>query len=43
MLATIYSYGTNRRKLPSFAPIDVTPRAIPNFKPVSVPTNVKLL
>lgn len=41
MLATIYSYGTNRRRLPSFAPIDVTPRAIPNFKPVSVPTNTK--
>lgn len=41
MLAPIYSYGTNRRRLPSFAPIDVTPRAIPNFKPVSVPTNVK--
>lgn len=41
MLATIYSYGTNRRRLPSFAPIDVTPRAIPNFKPISVPTNVK--
>lgn len=40
MLATIYSYGTNRRRLPSFAPIDVTPRAIPNFKPVSV-TNTK--
>ena len=42
MLATIYSYGTNRRRLPSFAPIDITPRAIPNFKPVSVPTNVKV-
>lgn len=41
MLATIYSYGTNRRRLPSFAPIDITPRAIPNFKPVSVPTNAK--
>ena len=41
MLATIYSYGTNRRRLPSFAPIDVTPRAIPNFKPISVPTNAK--
>lgn len=41
ILAPIYSYGTNRRRLPSFAPIDVTPRAIPNFKPVSVPTNVK--
>lgn len=42
MLATIYSYGTNRRRLPSFAPIDVTPRAIPNFKPVSIPTNAKI-
>ena len=41
MLAPIYSYGSDRRRLPSFAPIDVTPRAIPNFKPVSVPTNVK--
>lgn len=41
ILAPIYSYGTNRRKLPSFAPIDITPRAIPNFKPVSVPTNTK--
>lgn len=41
MLAPIYSYGTNRRRLPSFAPIDITPRAIPNFKPVSVPTNTK--
>lgn len=41
MLATIYSYGTNRRRLPSFAPIDVTPRAIPNFKPISVSTNTK--
>lgn len=41
MLATIYSYGTNRRRLPLFAPIDITPRAIPNFKPVSVPTNTK--
>lgn len=41
MLAPIYSYGTNRRRLPSFAPIDITPRAIPNFKPVSVPTNAK--
>lgn len=41
MLAPIYSYGTNRRRLPSFAPIDVTPRAIPNFKLVSVPTNTK--
>lgn len=41
MLAPIYSYGTNRRRLPSFAPIDVTPRAIPNFKPISVPTNTK--
>ena len=41
MLAPVYSYGTNRRKLPSFATIDITPRAIPNFKPVSVPTNTK--
>lgn len=41
MLAPIYSYGTNRRRLPSFAPINITPRAIPNFKPVSVPTNAK--
>ena len=41
MLAHIYSYGTNRRRLPSFAPIDVTPRAIPNFKLVSAPTNTK--
>lgn len=41
MLAPIYSYGTNRRRLPSFAPIDITPRAIPNFKPVSVSTNTK--
>lgn len=41
MLAPIYSYGTNRRRLPSFAPIDVTPKAIPNFKLVSVPTNTK--
>lgn len=41
MLAPIYSYGTNKRRLPSFAPIDVTPRAITNFKPVSVPTNAK--
>lgn len=41
MLAPIYSYGTNRRRLPSFAPIDVTPRAIPNFKPISVSTNTK--
>lgn len=40
MLATIYSCGTNKRRLPSFAPIDVTPRAIPNFKPISV-TNTK--
>lgn len=40
MLAPIYSYGTNKRRLPSFAPIDVTPRAIPNFKPVSA-TNTK--
>lgn len=41
MLAPIYSYGSDRRRLPSFAPIDVTPRAIPNFKLVSVPTNAK--
>lgn len=41
MLAPVYSYGINRRKLPSFATIDVTPRAIPNFKPISVPTNTK--
>lgn len=41
MLATIYSYGTNRR-LPSFAPIDVTTRAIPNFKPIYVSTNTKV-
>ncbi|WP_337380469.1 hypothetical protein [Phocaeicola coprophilus] len=41
MLAPIYSYGSDRRRLPSFAPIDVTPRAIPNFKPVSVPINTK--
>lgn len=41
MLAPIYSYGTNRRRLPSFAPIDITPRAIPNFKPVSIPINTK--
>lgn len=40
MLAPIYYYGTNKRRLPSFAPIDVTPRAIPNFKPVSA-TNTK--
>ena len=40
MLAPIYSYGSDRRRLPSFAPIDVTPRAIPNFKPVSA-TNAK--
>lgn len=40
MLAPIYSYGTDKRRLPSFAPIDVTPRAIPNFKPVSA-TNAK--
>ena len=40
MLAPIYSYGTNKRRLPSFVPIDVTPRAIPNFKPVSA-TNAK--
>ena len=41
MLAPIYSYGTDRRRFPSFASIDITPRAIPNFKPVSVPTNTK--
>ena len=41
MLAPVYSYGINRRRLPSFATIDVTPRAIPNFKPVSIPTNTK--
>lgn len=41
MLAPIYSYGSDRRRLPSFAPIDVTPRAIPNFKLVSAPTNIK--
>lgn len=41
MLAPIYSYGSDRRRLPSFASIDITPRAIPNFKPVSVPTNTK--
>lgn len=41
MLAPIYSYATNKRRLPSFAPIDVTPRAIPNFKSVSAPTNTK--
>ena len=41
MLAPIYSYGTNKRRLPSFAHIDITPRAIPNFKPVSIPTNAK--
>lgn len=41
MLAPIYSYGSDRRKFPSFASIDITPRAIPNFKPVSVPTNTK--
>lgn len=41
MLAPIYSYGTDKRKLPSFAPIDITPRAIPNFKFVSAPTNTK--
>lgn len=40
MLAPIYSYRTDKRRLPSFAPIDVTPRAIPNFKPVSA-TNAK--
>lgn len=42
MLAPIYSYGTDKRRFPSFAPIDVTPRAIPNFKPISVPTNTKV-
>lgn len=42
MLAPIYSYGTNKRRLPSFAPIEITPRAIPNFKPISVPTNTKV-
>jgi hypothetical protein len=42
MLAPIYSYGTDRRRLPSFSPIDITPRAIPNFKPISVPTNTKV-
>lgn len=41
MLAPIYSYGSDRRRLPSFAPIDITPRAIPNFKHISVPTNTK--
>ena len=41
MLAPIYSYGTDKRRFPSFASIDITPRAIPNFKPVSVPTNTK--
>lgn len=41
MLAPIYSYGSDRRRLPSFAPIDITPRAIPNFKPISIPTNTK--
>lgn len=41
MLAPIYSYGSDRRRLPSFAPIDITPRAIPNFKLVSAPTNTK--
>lgn len=41
MLAPIYSYGTDRRRLPSFATIDVTPRAIPNFKHISVPINTK--
>lgn len=40
MLAPIYSYGTDKKRLPSFAPIDITPRAIPNFKPVSA-TNAK--
>lgn len=42
MLAPIYSYGSDRRKFPSFASIDITPRAIPNFKPISVPTNTKV-
>ena len=42
MLAPIYSYGTDRRRFPSFASIDITPRAIPNFKPISVPTNTKV-
>lgn len=41
MLAPIYSYGSDRRRLPSFAPIDITPRAIPSFKLVSAPTNTK--
>lgn len=41
MLAPVYSYGSDRRKFPSFASIDITPRAIPNFKPVSVPINTK--
>ena len=41
MLAPIYSYGSDRRRIPSFAPIDITPRAIPNFKLVSAPTNTK--
>lgn len=41
MLAPVYSYGSDRRRFPSFASIDITPRAIPNFKPVSVPTNTK--
>lgn len=41
MLAPIYSYGSDRRRLPSFAPIDINPRAIPNFKPISVLTNTK--
>lgn len=42
MLAPIYSYGSDRRRFPSFATIDVTPRAIPNFKPISIPTNTKI-
>jgi len=37
MLAPIYSYGTNRRKYPSFANIDLTARAIPNFNPIAIP------
>nr|UVX61728.1 MAG: hypothetical protein [Bacteriophage sp.] len=39
--ASIYSIASVRRGLPSFAPIDITPRAIPNFKPIPVPTNTK--
>lgn len=42
MLAPVYSYGSDRRRFPSFAPIDITPRAIPNFKPISVPINTKV-